>query len=942
MPTLRGRLAGLDFRQVRDLLGSQGAALLRECTVPDDFDPRTDLYLDDHVFQLILHEYDPMLDPAESRENVVVSLSLTPEPEPPKARKTTKTSKKAGAATVEFPLSFPLVCHCTACSTPDRPQATCPHVATALTLILDEKPLLGLVDPPDLETPLEHLDEDQLVKRALYERHLRAETEHFELVPLDEMASLIAEDLLGSDDVPHTRDAGKTASPWTDYWVRSGNSGHIYRVALRGKERGDSYCDCPDFRTNTLGTCKHIEFALKTARKMFSVAAWKKPYRNNTIFVHVRYGRQRTLHLVLPDERTTALVAATKKFLDKPIEDLRGLVKLLARLEQAGFPVTIYPDAEEMIGRELFRLSIAEKVAEIRKDPANHPLRTQLLKEELAPYQLDGIGFVVAAGRAILADETGLGKTVQGIGVAELLAKWAGIRRVLVVCSAVRKNHWKREIRRFAGRSAKFFSPDTCSTEPGAASMFDESGESGLRDRIFGTEMRGAPQSHTGQATFFYTICTYERLPEAIGFLERSRWDLMIVDDGERICDWQSKTTRMLKRLPSPFALLLTDSLPENSLDDLYAMVQLVDDCRLPPAFRFFHRHRLVDPEGRPIAYKDLGALRKAVDPILLRRTRASVLKELPQRSTRIVTIPSAPEQVRIHDRELRQAVRLLSRPRLSEIDMLRIRKHLLAAQRVCDGADMVRKSSTEASPKLDYLARLLHGSLEAASRRIAVFSEWDSMLDRTAAMLRREGIAHLRLEVDAPLKKRRETLRAFAEMDGGVLLSSSEAVRDLALEGVETLVHLDMPWNPAALERRIDAVERSGRGRRQPVDMLLFLIEGSIEERLLHRDTERPDSVLDALEPESGVETLPLEEEAERFRRRLLPLLLPSESATTGGYSESLSKSASATDRVAALLTSHLETGPDGRRRLVFELTAEESLQNLAALVAARLKLPE
>ena len=48
------------------------------------------------------------------------------------------------------------------------------------------------------------------------------------------------------------------AQPWTDYVVRNHLSGKTYRVALRGLEPGDSYCSCPDFRTNTLGTCKHV------------------------------------------------------------------------------------------------------------------------------------------------------------------------------------------------------------------------------------------------------------------------------------------------------------------------------------------------------------------------------------------------------------------------------------------------------------------------------------------------------------------------------------------------------------------------------------------------------------------------------------------------------------------------------------------------------------
>ena len=94
-------------------------------------------------------------------------------------------------------------------------------------------------------------------------------------------------------------------------------------------------------------------------------------------------------------------------------------------------------------------------MAAIRKDPAHHPLRASLLKCELLPYQLDGIAFAAGVGRAILADDMGLGKTIQGVGVAELLAREAGITRVLVVCPASLKSQWRIEIERFTDRAVQ-------------------------------------------------------------------------------------------------------------------------------------------------------------------------------------------------------------------------------------------------------------------------------------------------------------------------------------------------------------------------------------------------------------------------------------------------------------------------------------------------------
>ena len=130
-------------------------------------------------------------------------------------------------------------------------------------------------------------------------------------------------------------------------------------------------------------------------------------------------------------------------------------MRRLTKLEGLGHSVTIFPDAEEFIQQQLHRQRVEKLVREIRAAPDMHPLRCELLKHELLPYQLDGIAFAAGAGRAIVADEMGLGKTIQAIGPAELLAREAGISRVLVICPTSVKNQWRSEIIRFSDRSVQ-------------------------------------------------------------------------------------------------------------------------------------------------------------------------------------------------------------------------------------------------------------------------------------------------------------------------------------------------------------------------------------------------------------------------------------------------------------------------------------------------------
>ena len=84
-----------------------------------------------------------------------------------------------------------------------------------------------------------------------------------------------------------------------------------------------------------------------------------------------------------------------------------------------------------------------------------------------------------------------------------------------------------------------------------------------------------------------------------------------------------------MKSLRSPFALVLSGTPLRNRLDDLFSVAEFIDDRRLGPAFRFFNRHRVTDEKGKVLGYKNLERLRESLKPIMLRRTRSAVMREL-------------------------------------------------------------------------------------------------------------------------------------------------------------------------------------------------------------------------------------------------------------------------------------------------------------------------
>lgn len=701
----------------------------------------------------------------------------------------------------------------------DQCHSACEHVGAAFALVLEEKTALGLARPPEEDQPLELLDEDALIRRLLAEREERARVEKMTLAASD------------------------PATPWTDYRVTSAISGKTYRVALRGFERGESYCSCPDYRKNTLGTCKHLLFVGRLVKRRFPAARLAQPYVRQHLALHLAYSADVELRLLLPATLPPNILSLVQPLVGRAITDVHDCVERMRKIQARDHEVTIYPDAEEYIRQRLFRERIAAQVAEIRKNPKKHPLRTTLLKTELLPYQLDGIAFAVEAGRAILADDMGLGKTIQGVGVAEMLAREVGIRKALVVCPTSIKSQWQNEIARFSDREARM---------------------------VMGSAAERARQYASPS---FFTICNYEQVLRDLIHIEAATWDLIILDEGQRIKNWEAKTSRVIKALKSPFALALTGTPMENRLEELFSVVEFIDERRLGPAFHFLRRHRIVDERGKVLGYKNIRDLRERLKPILLRRTRESVMQELPPRTTEIVRIAPTEEQANLNDTHMRVIGSIVRKAFISEMDLLRLQKALLMCRMAADSTYLVDKQAPGYSSKLEELDELLAELAAEQDRKILLFSEWTTMLDLIEPILTRRRLRYVRLDGSIPQRRRQQLVHEFQKNSAcKVFITTNAGSTGLNLQAANTVINVDLPWNPAVLEQRISRAHRMGQKR--PVQVFILVTEQTIEENMLATLALKKDLALAALDPDSTVDALDMARGIEELKRRLEVLL--------------------------------------------------------------------
>jgi len=311
----------------------------------------------------------------------------------------------------------------------------------------------------------------------------------------------------------------------------------------------------------------------------------------------------------------------------------------------------------------------------------------------------------------------------------------------------------------------------------------------------------------------------------------------------------------------------------ENRLDELYSVVQFVDGWRLGPGFRFFNKHRVIDEKGKVLGYKNLGELREALKPVLLRRTRDSVKLELPPRTIDTIRIPPTDEQVASHAGNMQIVASIISKKFISEMDLLRLQKALLMCRMAADSTYLVDKQKPGYSTKLEYFDDLVERLFEEEGRKVIVFSEWTTMLDLIEPLLKKHKLDFVRLDGSVPQRQRQELVHKFqTDPECRLFLTTNAGSTGLNLQAANTVINVDLPWNPAILEQRIARAHRMGQT--QPVQVFVLVTEGTIEENLLATLASKKELALAALDVESEVDAVDMASGMDELKGRLEVLL--------------------------------------------------------------------
>jgi len=315
------------------------------------------------------------------------------------------------------------------------------------------------------------------------------------------------------------------------------------------------------------------------------------------------------------------------------------------------------------------------------------------------------------------------------------------------------------------------------------------------------------------------------------------RPDMVILDEAQRIKNWQTRAAKAVKQIDATFALVLTGTPLENRIEELHSITEFVDRHRLGPLFAFKAAHEIHEEDSsRVIGYQNLGNINKTLSPILIRRTKKQVLDQLPPRMDKNFFVPMTEQQWVPHNENREIVARIVQKWRrygfLSDKDQLRLRIALQNMRMVCDSTFLIDKK-TKHGTKVDELSRLLEEVFEDRQAKVVIFSQWVRMNELVAEMLDDRRWGHVHLHGGVPSPKRKDLIRALhEEPDCRVFLSTDAGGTGLNLQKASCVINMDLPWNPAVLEQRIGRVHRIGQ--RRAVRVVNFVSEHTIEHGML------------------------------------------------------------------------------------------------------------
>lgn len=576
------------------------------------------------------------------------------------------------------------------------------------------------------------------------------------------------------------------------------NSQHESEIVLYDKRC--LQCSCSDFLSQEINSCLHVE-ALKRL--------WAETNQEELNWIKKIFGHSQVNFVCFDPVKQEYFLSH------------QSSSEFISSLPNYGFQL----EKGKLIlsNMELFLSSISSldlKISPVFKnllsvlERQKHPVSAHIpTKQEidalvnnslsLYAYQYEAIEFLSRAERAILALPMGYGKTLVSILTSHLL----NVKRILVVSPSTIKNYWNQEYEIFTGR--KF-------------SVWDSKNDISFSENE--------------------VIVSYELLQRNVESFPNN-WDLIIVDEVQRIRNADSKVWAAVDRLSSRYAFALSGTLIENGIQDLLAIVKFLRPKYFSPEWKFYSR--FCDTEGpKVLGLRNSEELQKLLSEFLFRAPESLADVKLPNIMHYVIPVSLNSQQLEYHNNYYQQAKILLSRSfekQLSFGERAKLNALLLKSRQACNSAKLIAKDSQEIGQKYIQSFELIQKLIEK-NEKIVVYSEWIESLTLLEDLIQKEKIQYLKLfgKVKSSQTRLKMVKEFVSNPDKKIFLSTDSG--GYGLDGLQLaanhVIHLELPWNPGKLDQRNGRLARLLQ-KASEVKAYYFVAQDSVEE-MVQKANER------------------------------------------------------------------------------------------------------
>lgn len=574
----------------------------------------------------------------------------------------------------------------------------------------------------------------------------------------------------------------------------------LLELAVKVKGRKDILIEWPQRMPKLLASRAQLRIQVEKKRDWFGVEGTAVIDGVEVTLAHL---------LALRRENKRFVEIGTDRFVDlaQIFDNRLQKIAEATRVEQGKLILShsAAPDAPELFeGVDELRAStdwqaLTERARAIRTFEPTVPTSLEATPRD---YQTEGFRWMRRLAElglgACLADDMGLGKTLQAI---TMLVDRAVTGPALVVAPTSVAFNWEREIRRFA---------------PALRPLMLREGN---RKQLI--ESAGAGD---------VIICSWGLLRHEEELLKSRNWHTLVFDEAQAIKNWSTDTAKVARRIPADWRLALTGTPVENHLGELFSILETV----IPGLFGSWDsfQARFANPIER-FGNKDVQrALSRLVKPFVLRRTKAQVASELPERTEVRLDVELTKLERRLYEAARISAVRAMEVLANDITGRFQVLAEITRLRQLASSAHLVDPAAPRESSKTKVLIEQIE-ELVAEDRACLVFSQFTRQLALVSEALDSRGIEHLTLTGATPAKAREKLVDQFQRGEAKVFLISLKAGgTGLNLTQAETVFLLDPWWNPAVEDQAADRAHRIGQTRRVTVVRLVSL--GTIEEKVI------------------------------------------------------------------------------------------------------------